>query len=236
MDIKDNLDIETIAKDSSLIKDASLIDLANRTFETLKNWNNWTDPDDHFMKYRGSQLQRRKAFFVEDDDDPPNQLRKYTYPGNQYHLSYLKLTGFQWESLLHYSSISSCPAIQECVELLKKMGLGEFNHVIATYYIDEKANIGWHQDKIADITEGTNIPILSMGETRDLSLKNLQTNVVQHIELSHGDLFVLGWETNLNYEHAILPCKEDKKERISLVFRNIKTVVSRSDVIKKVKT
>ncbi len=61
--------------------------------------------------------------------------------------------------------------------------------------------------------------------------------------LKPGDLFILGWRTNLHYQHSIVPVNEERQiqrepgvdvgPRISLVFRNIATTITREALAKK---
>jgi alkylated DNA repair dioxygenase AlkB len=196
-----------------------------------------------FMKYRGHALKRDKAFFVDSpsvtEAGEPDELYPYHYPG------------FQLESLLHYHAVSSMPSLQRLLALLHTYTFQgqpmRFNHVIATRYRNGDDAIGWHADKMRDIAPGTPIVSLSLGATRDLQLRAATTSekdpASETIPLRHGDLFVLGPETNRHMQHRVPPVRITTAAevgaaplpRISLVFRNIHTRVSRDDVLATVK-
>lgn len=128
-----------------------------------------------------------------------------------------------------------------------------FNHALIQKYRDGKDNISEHADKTLDIARGSVIVNLSVGSTRVMILKSKpdadyaseygvgdeskrKTKIVQKITLPPNSLFVLGWETNQLFTHAI---KADKRQpwekrpderayneqRISLTFRNIATFI-----------
>ncbi len=211
-----------------------------------------------FMKYRGHALKRDKAFFV---DSPavtaagaPEELFRYRYPG------------FQHESMMHYRAVSSVPSLQRLLTALAQCLTFEdqplrFNHVIATRYRDGADNIGWHNDKMHDITPGTPIVSLSLGTTRDLQLRPVpgtadqaalkvtsESDTAAHtVALRHGDIFVLGPQTNQQMQHCVPPVKAaaaisaaaddaaddavSPQARISLVFRSIRTHVPRAEML-----
>jgi len=118
---------------------------------------------------------------------------------------------------------------------LQKQCVTNFNHIIGTLYNDNHVNIGWHSDKIKDIKEASWIPIVSFGATRTLSIGDSAGNALWEIQMEAGDLFLLGWDTNQRYKHAILPTEERCGARISLVFREIITVLTQEELEKKVK-
>jgi hypothetical protein len=62
----------------------------------------------------------------------------------------------------------------------------------------------------------------------------------QRVVLEDGDLFVLGPRTNASLKHAVLPVKDEQiierhgtavEPRISIVLRDIKTQLSRAEVV-----
>ena len=96
--------------------------------------------------------------------------------------------------------------------------------------------LGWHDDKMADIRPNTYIAICSFGATRDLLLRRKgEEKECVCIAVRAGSLFLLGPQTNAEYQHCIPPLKRDEHvgERISLVLRDIKTFVKLSDIKKK---
>lgn len=189
--------------------------------------------------------------------NPPNFLRRYRYPG------------WQWESMLFYRTFDYVPIVKQiadtCTQYLKfcikeKDETGEelveekenksqlkpviVNHVIGTKYLDGEDYIGFHSDKMHDITPGSLILLLSMGEIRELHLRKIGTEIAENfVVMEPGSLFILGPLTNKIMEHSIVKLKDEKivkrkitklKPRLSLVLRDIKTIISLEDILKEV--
>ena len=89
---------------------------------------------------------------------------------------------------------------------------------------------------MADIRPNTYIVICSFGATRDLLLRRKgEEKECARIAVRAGSLFLLGPQTNADFQHCIPPLKRGQHvdERISLVLRDIKTSVALSEVKKK---
>mmetsp|Transcript_14191 Transcript_14191/g.39021 ORF Transcript_14191/g.39021 Transcript_14191/m.39021 type:complete len:827 (-) Transcript_14191:142-2622(-) len=112
----------------------------------------------------------------------------------------------------------------------------ELNHALIQWYRCGSDNISEHADKTLDIKKGSYIVNLSLGATRTMVLRRKEklNRDVQRIRLPHNSLFVLGWETNRSWLHAINRDgrADDMKEpdvlaygghRISITFRHIAT-------------
>ena len=100
------------------------------------------------------------------------------------------------------------------------------NHGVIQLYRDGKDFIGDHSDKTVDIRYKSVIANVSLGETRVLVLKSKDKKLIQEIELKHGSLYVLGWNTNREFTHCIRRNADPRanlKPRISLTFRDIAT-------------
>jgi alkylated DNA repair dioxygenase AlkB len=198
----------------------------------------WTDPSDPNMMYRGNELARQKCFLVPGElgasvNEPPALLFNYRYPG------------YQYASLEAYRPLEAVPDVHRIVQLVEQ-GL-EFNdapvhinHVIGTCYRDAEDNIGYHSDKVKDITPDTPIVSLSFGEPREFHIGHADptdkklTICDQAFILGPGDLFVLGPRTNVHYRHAIVPVDE-VQPRVSIVCRDIATRVTLKEAREKAK-
>jgi nicotinamidase-related amidase/alkylated DNA repair dioxygenase AlkB len=113
------------------------------------------------------------------------------------------------------------------------------NHALIQRYMDGAGYISPHADKTLDIARGTAILGLSLGATRSIILRSKLpgpdgVHVTQTLELPHGSLFVLGWETNQRFTHGIRQDgrhEQEKREdelrdggqRISLTMRSVAT-------------
>lgn len=121
------------------------------------------------------------------------------------------------------------------------------NHALLQRYPTRDANISLHADKTLDVLRGSQIVNLSLGATRTLLLQHKQRRDdggfdTHRVELPHGSVFVLGWQTNREYRHGIRPdrrapgeLRRDESvgggERISITFRTIATFRDPSGVL-----
>lgn len=208
----------------------------------------WTDPSDVNLLYRSHELARQKAFLVVStaDAEPlineePTWLRRYGYPG------------FQYGSMRSYRDVRTVPGLHNIMEALcqhlvyNDRGV-ELNHAILTCYRGADDNIGFHSDKMRDITPNTPIISLSLGEMREFHFGQadpkdaMQTITTHKFVLRSGDLFILGPKTNAAYKHAIVPVDQEQVirrdprvkvgPRISIVLRDIATIISRDEARK----
>ncbi|MFT4974525.1 MAG: nicotinamidase-related amidase/alkylated DNA repair dioxygenase AlkB [Myxococcota bacterium] len=126
------------------------------------------------------------------------------------------------------------------LRLLVEARLGQpINHVLIQRYPDGASNISPHADKTLDVLRGSAIVNFSLGATRTMLLQNKDRREdgqfdFQRVDLPHGSLFVLGWQTNRTFKHGIRADRRseaekrtdelrDGCERISLTFRTIAT-------------
>lgn len=120
------------------------------------------------------------------------------------------------------------PSAKIIKEKLEKTIKSKFNHALIQLYRNGKDFISPHSDKTLDITYGTCIANVSLGETRTLVLKSKDKTKKQEIELPDGSLYVIGWNTNIEWLHSIKRNGDPKAKvhpRISLTFRSISTFI-----------
>lgn len=96
-----------------------------------------------------------------------------------------------------------------------------FNSVLLNRYKNGEDAIGWHSDNEKVLGVNPYIASLSLGQTRTFLLRHKFSNSEHKIELNHGDLFLMGNNSQILYEHSIPKEKHCKGERINLTFRNI---------------
>ena len=194
---------------------------------------NWILPERPFMGYRGLKLNRFKCFFWNGDKGVP----KYYY------------TGFQKASMFAYQKAETCPVINNIMSqftenIVWKDKTFKFNQTIVTKYRNWKDNIGAHQDKPLDITDNSPIFIITLckpGNERTIVLSK-EKKVIWKKKLANGSLLVLGDQANGTYKggkgqeevkHEILKGEnEEIGERISLVLRDIKTLIKPEKIYK----
>jgi alkylated DNA repair dioxygenase AlkB len=123
-----------------------------------------------------------------------------------------------------------------------------YNQVLGTKYHKEKDSIGYHHDKMTNISANKPILSLSFGDSREFHLRydrgavDDKHKADEVFVLGPGDLFILGPRTNGLMKHAVVPPEKEQVlprgrkygPRISLVFRNIKTVISAAQVEKEI--
>jgi len=124
------------------------------------------------------------------------------------------------------------------------------NHVLIQHYRSGKDYISEHSDKTIDVVAGSKIVNVSIGATRNMTLRTKkvalspagesgedQSRKHQKFPLPDRSMFVMGLETNSKWLHSVrhdnrpfhTKTEEERYmdgERISLTFRNIGTFLS----------
>lgn len=98
--------------------------------------------------------------------------------------------------------------------------LGEpFRTAGCCYYRDGRDSVAWHGDTIGrGATHDTMVAIVSVGDTRRLSLRPRGGGESVAVEMGHGDLVVMGGSCQRTWEHAV-PKMNGAGPRISVQFR-----------------
>lgn len=97
-----------------------------------------------------------------------------------------------------------------------------FNHVGLNLYRDEKDSVAPHGDKVDKLIPGQPIAILSLGETRRMTIRARHASTpVRHIDLEPGSVLIMSFESQLTHEHGIPKLIRRCGPRISLAFRCI---------------
>lgn len=96
----------------------------------------------------------------------------------------------------------------------------EFNSVGLNLYRDGSDSVAPHNDRLADLVEGSPIALVSLGETRRMSIRAKRPpRRVLRVDLLAGSLLVMDYATQLHYDHGIPKEKEVLGPRISLAYR-----------------
>lgn len=128
-------------------------------------------------------------------------------------------------------NIEMQPIVRELLDLVTKYSHCEgINHVLIQHYRDGKDNIAAHSDKTLDISLDCPIINLTLGCSRDFYLQSKDNKkIFEKIPLRHGELLILGLETNRYWYHEI---PKDvtmdshplyQTSRVSFTFRKIMT-------------
>lgn len=196
----------------------------------------WIDRHDKRMLMRGHALNRTKLFAVDDVDNMP--LYRYT--------------GWQWASTDLYVRTAEYPVLELATGLMANLTVHKddtphaYNHLVLTKYTSHTDCIGYHSDKTRDFVPGSPIALLSLGAWREFHLKHNDTGAVTPFIMSDGDLFFMGWDTNQQYTHSLVPVAKElrihrtpedahsTKPRVSVCFRAIQTRVGKEERLAKI--
>ena len=99
----------------------------------------------------------------------------------------------------------------------------KFNSALINRYTDSGKHIPHHSDNEDAIDPSSDILTVSLGASRIMEFKNLQTGKVLQAPVRHGTVISMSKESQFRYSHSILKGEEDGL-RISITFRLIKEV------------
>ena len=105
---------------------------------------------------------------------------------------------------------------------VEKLTGHRFNYILVNIYKNGGEYIGPHSDDLRD--QSPNVPIvsLSLGATRAFRLAPRIGGLdIKVIELSHGDLLIMGAQSQELYKHSVPKRTRVARERVSLTFRSI---------------
>lgn len=122
----------------------------------------------------------------------------------------------------HYrSSDAQLPGpLNEALEKVKAAIGAPFDSIGLNLYRDQHDSVAPHNDRLADLTRGQPIALLSLGATRRMTIRTKQPpRRVLKVDLESGSLLLMSWATQLHYDHSIPKQCEAIGPRISLAFR-----------------
>lgn len=97
-----------------------------------------------------------------------------------------------------------------------------FNSVLLNRYRSGADAMGWHSDDEPELGAQPLIASVSLGATRRFAFKHRDDAALkQTLELEHGDLLLMGGDTQRCYKHALPRTARPVGERINLTFRQI---------------
>ncbi|APO95155.1 alpha-ketoglutarate-dependent dioxygenase AlkB family protein [Xanthomonas vesicatoria] len=103
-----------------------------------------------------------------------------------------------------------------------------FNSVLVNRYRSGADAMGWHSDDEPELGAQPVIASLSLGAARRFAFKHRDDAALkQTLELGHGDLLLMGGQTQRHYKHALPRTVKPVGERINLTFRQIAMRASR---------
>jgi alkylated DNA repair dioxygenase AlkB len=109
--------------------------------------------------------------------------------------------------------------VEAAAHVAARLGV-PFNSVGLNLYRDGSDSVAPHNDHLYEIRKGFPIALLSLGATRRMVIRAKRApHRAINVDLEPGSLFVMDYETQLHYTHAVPKTKEVVGERISLAFR-----------------
>lgn len=206
------------SNDTFLLLDVFPKDVADGFFYALQNEVKWNS-----MRQKGKRVPRDVAIqgtITVEEDEEYEPL--YRHPADE-----------------QPELVSWTPTAWKIKERVEELLSQKINHALIQYYRTPMDNIGEHSDKTLDILLKSNIVNYSLGAARTMTLiHKREPGRRQEVKLPHNSLFVLGWQTNREWFHAIRPDKRlvtakepDESafysERISLTLRTVATFLNR---------
>lgn len=141
-----------------------------------------------------------------------------------------RLSAWFGDSSYRYSGITLQPGswtptllgIRHHVEALAAQ---EFNSVLLNYYRDGNDSMGMHSDDERELGSEPVIASLSLGETRNFTLKHKYRKDLKpfRLALPSGSLLIMRGKTQRYWRHGIAKSKQAGGPRINLTFRLVKS-------------
>ena len=102
----------------------------------------------------------------------------------------------------------------------------EYNSALVNYYQSGEDYIPSHSDDEDSIEDESCIMTVSLGTTRVLQVREIASNnVVQTLELKHGDVYAMSKKSQKLFAHEIVRDPSIQDHRVSITFRLIKKTV-----------
>jgi alkylated DNA repair dioxygenase AlkB len=109
--------------------------------------------------------------------------------------------------------------------VVERLSEHRFNSAGLNLYRNGHDSVAPHNDKLHTLIEGAPIALLSLGETRRLTLRTkAQPKRKFDLDLEPGSLLVMSYATQLHLDHGVPKTKDPVGPRISIVFRERPTV------------
>jgi alkylated DNA repair dioxygenase AlkB len=96
-----------------------------------------------------------------------------------------------------------------------------FNSVLVNLYRDGKDSMGCHADDEKELGANPVIASLSLGDERLFKMHHKKSKQTLAINLTHGDLLIMGGTCQRHWLHSLPKTKMLKTPRINLTFRKI---------------
>jgi len=112
------------------------------------------------------------------------------------------------------------PALLPLRDQLASFCGAPFNSVLLNRYRDGDDGMGWHSDNEAELGPAPVIASVSLGAPRRFLLRRRDDHAKKaEVLLDHGDLLVMGGQTQRLYQHGLPKSARPLAERLNLTFR-----------------
>ena len=110
--------------------------------------------------------------------------------------------------------------LQEAARRANAASGAPFTDVGLNLYRDGRDSVAPHNDHLYEIVAGFPIALLSLGATRRMTIRSkARPRRVLDLDLEHGSLLLMSYETQKQYDHGIPKQPAAVGARISLAFR-----------------
>lgn len=158
-------------------------------------------------------------------DDVPWEVHKIRMFGRQVDSPRLSCWMGDPAARYRYSGTEFVPEPWHPALLPLRDQLGEFcghafNSVLLNRYRDGDDGMGWHSDNEPELGPAPVIASLSLGAARRFLLRRRDDHAKKaEVLLDHGDLLVMGGQTQRHYQHSLPKSARPLAERLNLTFR-----------------
>ncbi|MBV8147654.1 MAG: alpha-ketoglutarate-dependent dioxygenase AlkB [Candidatus Eremiobacteraeota bacterium] len=112
------------------------------------------------------------------------------------------------------------PTLAGAARLIRDATGVRFNSVGLNFYRDERDSVAPHNDHLYEIVKDYPIALLSLGSARRMTIRTkTRPRRAFDLDLEHGSLLLMSYETQRNYDHGIPKGKTPVGARISVAFR-----------------
>ncbi len=186
--------------------------------ENLRPWNlisNWLD-------FKDARIWEQKLFQSIRWEQPSLCIygRKNLIPRQTAFLAEEGIS-YRYSGFSHYSKgLPSwfLPLLQQICETCDVT----FNACLLNYYRNGMDHMGWHSDDELTLDKSKPIASLSIGTSRDFSLKHRFMPIKEKFELNDGDLLIMYPKCQEDWLHSIPVRRKVVGPRINLTFRHLK--------------
>jgi len=95
------------------------------------------------------------------------------------------------------------------------------NGVLVNHYRDGNESMGWHSDDEPEIAPGSTIASITLGASRDFFIRHKVSKDKAVLTLKSGDLLLMDWPMQQQWEHALPKRKRVTQKRINYTFRTL---------------